>query len=238
MREILEYEIDDLLPSTDVVLRRQGIPPGTKVERKIIELAEQAVSIFSEAVEPLGVVGDLSVEQFASIFHGEGSNESETPVGEIYPRADNLALFAITLGRSVSEIISGLFKENNFALASMIDSVASEATELAGLITESDYLSNLNGNSISERQILRYSPGYCGWHISGQRALFERLEPEEIGIALTESYLMQPIKSISGVMLVGPAEIHNFVISYKFCDICKTKECRSRIKSLFQPSIN
>jgi hypothetical protein len=77
--------------------------------------------------------------------------------------------------------------------------------------------------------LLRYSPGYCGWDITGQRALFAALHPEEIGIRLNESCLMEPVKSISGVMVAGPAEIHEFNNDYPFCSECRTKDCRRRI---------
>lgn len=236
MKEYLEYNVPDLLPEFDTVLRQQGIPKDKIPDERTVDLVYQAITMFGELCEPIGVVDDIEIEEFEKIYEGEGLNEPETPVSEIFPRADNLALFALTVGEEVSEKISELFREHDFALASMLDAVASEATELAGVITEGDYFNNLIGDKlrIRESQILRYSPGYCGWHISGQKRLFEYLEPEDIGITLTDSYLMRPIKSISGVMIVGPAEIHNFAISYKFCDTCKTRECRDRIRRLYK----
>ena len=62
--------------------------------------------------------------------------------------------------------------------------------------------------------VLRYSPGYCGWHISGQRRLFAHLRPERIGITLHDSYLMEPLKSVSGVLIAGAKEIHAFADTY------------------------
>ena len=56
--------------------------------------------------------------------------------------------------------------------------------------------------------VLRYSPGYCGWHVSGQINLFNTLTPEKIGITLGESCLMNPLKSVSGVLVAGPPNIH------------------------------
>ena len=80
---------------------------------------------------------------------------------------------------------------------------------------------------------VRYSTGYCGWHMSGQKKLFGFLHPEDIGIMLLDSYLMKPLKSISGVIVVGEKEIHRFKDSYPFCSDCKTHSCRKRIKALF-----
>ena len=88
------------------------------------------------------------------------------------------------------------------------------------------------GRADAASRILRYSPGYCGWNLTGQRALFTALGPEEIGIHLTESCLMEPVKSISGVAVIGPADIHGFTDDYSFCAACPTHDCRRRIKEL------
>ncbi|PKK82680.1 MAG: hypothetical protein CVT49_12435 [candidate division Zixibacteria bacterium HGW-Zixibacteria-1] len=234
MRQIINFEIEELIPPRENVLKSQGIPPGAEVPEKILELADEALEIFSELCEPIGVIADVSIAQFRAIYNGSGKNEQLTPVAKIYPVADHLALFAITVGGAVSHEINSLFEANEFALASMLDTAASEATELAGHSTEMAYFEQLmeDGEVSRESYIMRYSPGYCGWHISGQRKLFEYLNPEEVGIHLTDSFMMEPIKSISGVMLVGPAKIHMFDIAYSFCDQCMDRGCRARINGI------
>ncbi|UCD93579.1 MAG: hypothetical protein JSU69_07355, partial [Candidatus Zixiibacteriota bacterium] len=183
-----------------------------------------------------GIVDEISESEFESVYEGEGRNETATPLKEIFPLADNLALFAITVGETVSSEIEALFEEGDFALAAMLDTVASEATEIAGIIAERRYLEFLvsERRNFGESTVLRYSPGYCGWHVSGQKRLFEFLRPEEVGIILTESYLMQPLKSISGLMVVGRREIHDFEMSYPFCENCRTQECRLRIGTIMK----
>ena len=43
----------------------------------------------------------------------------------------------------------------------------------------------------------RYSPGYCGWHVSEQQKLFSLFPvASPCGIQLTDSSLMIPIKSV------------------------------------------
>ncbi|MEW5924888.1 MAG: vitamin B12 dependent-methionine synthase activation domain-containing protein [Candidatus Zixiibacteriota bacterium] len=234
MRQVINFEIEDLIPPAENVLKSQGIPPGTEVPEKILDLVEQSLEIFSDLCEPAGIIGDVSTAQFRTIYNGAGKNESMTPVAKIFPVADHLALFAITVGATVSNEIRDLFEANEFALASMLDTAASEATELAGHAAEQAYLEQLieSGQISRESYIMRYSPGYCGWHISGQQKLFDYLNPEEIGIHLSSSYMMEPIKSISGVMLVGPARIHMFDIAYSFCDQCLDRGCRARINGI------
>lgn len=50
----------------------------------------------------------------------------------------------------------------------------------------------------------RYSPGYCGWNIQEQHKLFTLLDEETTsGIRLTDSALMLPVKSVSGIIGIG-----------------------------------
>jgi len=236
MRNMLEYDPEDIAPELETILGRQGVPSDVEPEEKVIETARTALGIFTEIAEPIGLIDNVSHNDFKNVYYGEGKNIEQDPVGLIYPRADFLALFAITVGEAVSHKVKSLFDKNDFALASMLDTITSEAVESAGIDTEAYLMNYLAGEKIryKELSVLRYSPGYCGWHISGQDKLFDFLGPSEIGISLNESYLMQPLKSISGVMIVGQADIHKFEIGFSFCDNCRDQACQRRIASIMK----
>ncbi len=234
MREIVEISSEDIIPDKAAVLKNQGISKLSELTDKVNQLCDDALDLFKELNNTIGVYSELAKEEFEEIYEGEGENEVPSPVVKIFPRAKKLALFALTVGGELSNKIVELFENHDYALGSMLDSVASEATENAGLYLEKYYFVSLAGtDDISiEDSVMRYSPGYCGWHISGQEKLFEFLNPEEIGIELNDSYLMVPLKSISGVMVIGPREIHEFEIAYRFCDECKTIGCRDRFREM------
>jgi len=234
MKKTMKISLDNIIPDKIAVLKSQGIPPDIKLPEKINMLFINALDIFMRTCHPAGIISEISISQFEEIYRGEGRNDTPAPVEEIFPKAKRLALFAVTVGEELSRRINELFDSNDFALGSMLDAAASEATEMAGIYIEQYYKNTLvRNNDISDdNAVMRYSPGYCGWHISGQKRLFEYLHPEEIGIALNKSFLMQPLKSISGVMIAGPREIHEFEIAYPFCRRCKTLGCRERIKEL------
>ncbi|MFC1734178.1 vitamin B12 dependent-methionine synthase activation domain-containing protein, partial [candidate division KSB1 bacterium] len=126
------------------------------------------------------------------------------------------------------------FDENDFAIAAMLDSVASLAADKAVELCESYYLEYLvkNGLEHTDTSVLSYSPGYCGWHLSAQGKLFRFLRPERIGITLNDSYLMTPLKSVTGLLAAGDREIHLFECNFSFCGECKTFSCRERMESL------
>ena len=198
-----------------------------KPSGRVAELIRSAMDDFTRLSKPVGLVQSISLDEFAAIHRGEGRNEPETPLGKIFPSADELALFVVTLGPAVSKRIGELFRENDFAVGYALDAVASAGADgLADRVEEC--FGGLSADPLLRH--LRYSPGYCGWHISGQKKLFEVLRPEDIGVTLNDSYLMQPLKSVSGVIVSGRKEIHLFKSDYPFCTECATGSCRERFK--------
>jgi len=233
VREIVEIAPAAIVPEPAAVLAHLGVPPESAGDRGRALLSE-AIEIFVGRAGPEAIMVEVSTEEFVSIYRGEDRNEPVTPLGQIFPRSDQLALFAVTVGEEVGREIMRRFAAREFAFGSILDAVASEATERAGDVLEGRFRESLACRRIGGPTlgVLRYSPGYCGWHISGQQKLFLALRPEEIGITLRESYLMQPLKSMSGVIVAGERSIHAFEDGYPFCRECRTHGCRARIRQL------
>jgi hypothetical protein len=122
-----------------------------------------------------------------------------------------------------------LFAADDMARGFVLDAVASVSADLLTDRLAGRYRERVSGEGTA---VLGYSPGYCGWHISAQRKLFERLGPEEIGISLNDSYLMQPLKSVSGVLVAGAGQIHRFRPEFSFCGECTTRQCLPRMRSV------
>jgi len=234
MRDAVEIGKDEIIPDQKDALALQGISPGTKVSANILTLFNHAVDIFAKLARPVGIVAEIGRKDFGLVYVGEGRNDTNTPVAEIFQKADHLALFAATVGQALHDKINELFVGKDFALGSMLDSVASVGVEKTADVLQTYFRDGLirkrggDGNTA----VMRYSPGYCGWHVSGQRKLFDYLKPEEIGITLRASYLMEPLKSASGVFIAGSPEIHVFADTYTCCSQCESHSCRERISSI------
>jgi hypothetical protein len=231
---VLEFAYREIAPRREAVLERMGIPPGHEPPDHIGELYLTATALLAESAVPEGVLAEVSVDEFAAIFEGEGKNASRSPVGDIFPLAEHLALFAATLGEATGRAIAHGFETRDFALASMLDAAASECADALADQVERRYEAMLTnrGWSPPDAGVLRYSPGYCGWDVSGQRRLFARLGADRAGITLNDSCLMQPLKSVSGVIIAAPKAAHEFAPTYDFCAACETFECRERLRAL------
>jgi hypothetical protein len=208
--------------------------PGHRVPAAVEAVWRDAERLFAQLADPTGMLREIAAGDFARVYEGEGNNEPRTPVSDIAPQADRLALFAVTLGPRVTGEITARFEANDPALGSMLDSIASLAADALAERLGRRYGAALadTGAVGADARALGYSPGYCGWDISGQGKLFDFLRPQEIGITLRESYLMDPLKSVSGVVIVGPREIHEFDMDYSCCAACRTQSCRARISAM------
>lgn len=113
------------------------------------------------------------------------------------------------------------------------------ANELGSLIAErtADRMEELLQLQLTPKGLHRtnrYSPGYCGWKVSEQPLLFELFKPNgssytsdttpaPCGIHLTDSCLMVPIKSVSGVIGIS----HDVRRRDYICGLCELKaSCR------------
>ncbi len=234
MQKIVTIRPEETLPGPEAVLQAQGMPASAIPNDQTLALYRAAISSYLLLAEPAGIVREISKEEFSRVYGGEGNTAPDAPLGNIYRASAGLALFAVTVGETLSAEISRLFESSDFPAGAMLDSVASQAAEMAAAYVERTFADHLSetGTLNSGMATLPFSPGYCGWDITSQISLFQVLHPQEIGIILSESCLMQPLKSISGVIVAGEKEIFDFEDNFEFCDDCQTRSCRTRLAAL------
>ena len=224
MSEIINPLISSIMPSKEDVLKFQNVNNINDVSNILIDNLELSLELLKEKSNPTAIVKECSKSDFNNIYKGEGDNAADSPLPNIIKKAEKLHLFAVTIGEHITEEINKYFDQNEFPIGSFIDSGAS--------LTADNIVGILENRLANELTTLAYSPGYCGWHVSGQRKLFQFLKPEQIGITLNNSCLMTPLKSVSGVLVSGPGNIHIFDNNYSFCEECTTYSCKIRMKSI------
>jgi hypothetical protein len=232
MEEIIEMKSSDIEPARDDTLENLGIPAGQELSDTVEELITAAVEYFHSTCRPRGIVARISIPEFKTMYHGEGLNEKKTPLGDMFEQARDIVLFALTLGKDISEKINGLFLEENLALAGVLDATASAGAECAADRIEAYYYDSVMPAAVKQEKpgIYRFAPGYCGWHITGQKKLFRFLNPEKIGITLMPSYMMSPLKSLSGAIIGTDKDVNATGDGYEVCRQCGTQWCQTRKK--------
>jgi len=236
MTSVVRFDLEEALPPEDEVLRGLNMPSGAGLPARLRTTLDDAYAIFRELASPIAVLEDLPSEDFGAVYEGEGCNPPASPLPRIVPASRALALYAATVGERASARIGELFALHDLAVAYFLDGIASSAADRLADLLADRFAARLRSEGLpaEQSQVLAYSPGYCGWHVSGQRKLFERLCPEQIGIQLNDSFLMTPLKSVSGVLVAGPGEAHRFRPDYPFCEACTTHECGRRMASVLR----
>ncbi|MBM3315666.1 hypothetical protein FJY71_07525, partial [candidate division WOR-3 bacterium] len=183
MRRIFRPAADECVPEAAAVLAARGMPETP--DEKTAVLLDEGFELFRKLAAPAGVVEDVPAGEFGLIYAGEGRNAPVSPLATVYAQADRLALFCVTVGPAVSDDIARRFDSHDYALGYVLDAVASAGAERLADLTQEQWNARRPGPEAGIA--LRYSPGYCGWDVTGQRRLFERLRPEEVGVTLRES---------------------------------------------------
>lgn len=145
-------------------------------------------------------------------------------ISPVLKKSDFLALFIVTAGENIENQSRKYIKNNDGLKGYILDLCGSEIAEKAADKTEAEikkYAAEL-GMSISNR----YSPGYCNWTVGEQKKIFSIIPDGLCNVKLTDSSLMKPIKSVSGIIGVGE-EIKKVPYS---CSTCATP-CIRKIKN-------
>lgn len=107
-------------------------------------------------------------------------------------------LMGATAGNAVMEAIKEKTREDNLAAAVVYDATASEMAD-ASLDWIMNYFNQLirrEGKALLPR---RFSAGYADFNLENQKAIYERLQMNKIGVAITSEFILLPEKSVTAV---------------------------------------
>lgn len=133
--------------------------------------------------------------------------------------AEKYAVFTATIGEEFDNFSRQLKAEDDILrvfIADALGSVLAEAT-VTLLMKQLEVMADKEGMHISNN----YSPGYCDWFLAEQKQLFSFFPEGSTGITLTDSCLMLPVKSVSGIVALGKDVKRR---EYG-CNICKMVNC-------------
>jgi hypothetical protein len=133
--------------------------------------------------------------------------------------ATQVALFLCTAGEDFTRMTNQLNEQGDIMEAYILDAIGSLTVENA-MDRIQEHLKSamgIQGMNISNR----YSPGYCNWPLSDQKMLFNLIGENPTGVRLSDSCLMTPRKSVSGIIGIGANLRH-----HKYgCEVCTNSSC-------------
>ncbi len=136
--------------------------------------------------------------------------------------SDAVFVFLCTAGPGIEERSRRLMAEGDPFTGFIADAVGSLVVEAAmeRVHERVEALADERGR----RATNRYSPGYCGWPLREQQQLFRLLPAGFCGVSLSDSSLMTPIKTVSGLIGLGRDVRRN---PYT-CRLCDLEDCLYR----------
>jgi hypothetical protein len=136
-----------------------------------------------------------------------------------FKNATSFAIFICTAGAEISKHSREVSANGDPLLSFVFDVIGSVTVEkVTDKIQESlETEMQTMGLNISDR----FSPGYCEWSVAEQQNLFALMPVNFCGVSLSESSLMSPIKSVSGIIAIGAVMEQK---GYQ-CHWCTEKNC-------------
>jgi len=183
--------------------------PGDKHAGALLDAAYQKLK---NEVQPrytvkkfgCAVYGDADGSGFSAVQLDNGTMFRSRTLARYMGNSRELFLFGATLGSRVDIAL------RRIALTSVAEAGAAQAVAAALIETYCDDCCCELAKGLPEGKLLkwRYSPGYGDWPLEEQKILFPVLDcAHTIGLTLTESCMMAPVKSVTAVIAITEKEV-------------------------------
>jgi len=217
-----------LEPRRAEVLRYLGYPAGAAAARRIEAKLDQALEDCRGRLRPRGLYAVYPVARLTPRRLTLGGGASFTgPIGEFLGGARRVAVFLATAGQEIVELAEAATRSRAALSGLVYDAIGSQVADAAVTRLAADLRGRI---AAGEALTLPYSPGYCGISLAQQRTIFRLLAAHRIGVELLPALIMKPVKSVSGLMGIGPRELVR--AAGNPCDRCEKMDCRMRRATL------
>lgn len=205
------------------IFRYLGYKNGARPEGGTLRMIERAEADIRAAAEPRH-----AKRYFALSFLDKGAVEIDGIRIESAALRRNLEgcegawLFAATLGAGVDRLISRLT-----ALGRMSEALAAQAAAAAFIEDYCDEVNDALRDEAAQGMKLRprFSPGYGDFSIEHQRDIARELDTaRRLGLTVTESLMLAPMKSVTAVIGVSRRE----GCTASGCAACGKTDCEFR----------
>ena len=213
----------------DSVLNFMGYADPAKARPKIRDIALQELARANEWADSWGgaVEVPLCGIDNEEIYLKRGDEQvilHSSQLPKILRKSDAVVILLETAGKKVTEASRQLMAESKMTQALAVSAVGSAmVVDLMKALTDRVFEQAQQRNyGIT----LRVGPGYTGWHLQDQSTLFSFYEGSAIPITLNHGVMMQPEKSLLG--MVGLIPGGKKAPEIEPCRICDLKGCDMR----------
>lgn len=172
-----------------------------------IETYSQCLQVFAQEIRPKAA--------FVITEIIPNSNRLESTEGLIllpykhplFNRAKYAALFSITLGSMIDEWILEFFKAKDYLSGYMLEAIGLAALQEAEMRIRKEFQAKISEGPEENNSLKTLShtlsPGCQGIPMEAQKELYQVTEAYAIGITLQRDLALNPLKSLTGIILAG-----------------------------------
>lgn len=210
--KIIQIDKFKLIGDRRKIFRVLDCYEGSPFYEEMLEIYDEMVEQAKKMATPRAV---LYIEE----------NENEQGIQE-FQGYKEIIYNCLTIGEELPKLIVKKFQKGDYLEGMILDSIADCFTfEVFDQVYEQLYL-YLKGNGLGT---IRLSPGERGFDITYHKLLEKKLKIlETIGVDMSESYMLNPVKSTSSVFIVDERLVLNEKLHE--CKKCADSTCKWRQK--------
>lgn len=196
---------DRVEPEREQICRLVGLQPGRDGHQRWFELLDQMLAELPRLLRPRGLfrIDEVVALEPRRVVLASGA-VFDGAVSAFLKHSTLMATFVVTIGSALERLSRGWLRAGKVMQGTIADAIASGCAEAGGDALGRDVRAWAQARSLDTTP--PYSPGYCGMTVKQQVPLFASLPARQINVRITPSCLMLPVKSISGLIGIGPAE--------------------------------
>jgi hypothetical protein len=183
---------------------------------------EAALADARELVAPAAAWDTFPIKEFRHerLVLANGAKIGGGPVATVVAGATDLVVGVCTIGSAISRRISDQLQSGQRLHAWFLDELGSWAVDQVRQQLCRQVEADAIGRELHASASL--SPGESEWSVAEQAVIFSLVDAREIGVTLTESLVMSPVKSLSLIIGTGPGPLG--VEGASNCDFCTIRE--------------
>ncbi len=212
----IRFDADQYLAQVGGTLPKLLARPGVRAEW------EAALADARALVQPAAAWDAFPIREFRHerLVLADGTQIGGGPVASVVAGAAHLVIGVCTVGPEISRRASELQRQGHRLRAMFLDDLGSWAVDQV----RQQLCRTIEAEAAAQgwRASASLSPGESEWSVADQAAIFSLLDTQPIGVSLTESLVMRPIKSLSLIIGIGPGPLG--VEGGANCDFCTIRE--------------
>jgi hypothetical protein len=190
---------------------------------------DAAIVDAAELLQPAAAWEEFGIREFRHerLVLEDGTKIGGGPVASVVAGASHLAIGVCTAGPAISQRITEHQRNGKRLRAMFLDDIGSWAVDQVRQQLCRTIEADATGRGW--RASASLSPGESEWSVAEQSVIFSLLRSgtDAIGVVLTESLVMTPIKSLSLIVGLGPGPLG--IEGASNCDFCTIRErCNHR----------